>query len=148
MHTASRRGGSLLLWSTLPGSVIAASLLALIGYCSTLLRAAATGGAVETAGAGFWLAVGGFFVASATVVVMQAVRLARRVAGPESSLQRALQRIRTHDIGFRVALRRGDLLTDLARECNELLEWLNENPPPGVRTGSDVVVLDAERTTP
>ena len=67
------------------------------------------------------------------------LRLAGRVAGPEYRLRRALQRIRTGDLGFRVNLRRGDLLAGLAQECNELLDWLNANPPRGAHTGTDIV---------
>jgi hypothetical protein len=139
---AGVRGRLLRLSLALPGAVMAASLLALVGWCHSLLAAASAGRAADPTGVGFWLAVGGFFAASAAVVVLQSVRLARRVAGPELRLRRALQRIRARDVGFRVTLRRGDLLADLARECNEVLEWLNANPPPGVRTGSDVVGLD------
>jgi hypothetical protein len=29
-------------------------------------------------------------------------------------------------------------LTGLARDCNELLDWLNQNPPSGAHTGNDV----------
>jgi hypothetical protein len=43
-------------------------------------------------------------------------------------------------------LRRGDLLTGLAEECNALLDWLNENPPRGVATGSDVVQVAVSRS--
>jgi hypothetical protein len=135
-------GRLLRLSLTLPGAIMAVSLLSLVAWSHSLLTAAAAGRGGDPAGVGFWLAVGGFFAASAAVVVVQSVRLARRVAGPELRLRRALQRIRSHDIGFRVTLRRGDLLSDLARECNEVLEWLNANPPAGVRMGSDVVVLD------
>jgi hypothetical protein len=43
-----------------------------------------------------------------------------------------------------VSLRRGDLLSGLAQECNELLEYLNSNPPSGAKTGTDVVDIAFE----
>jgi hypothetical protein len=127
------------LVGVLPGLGLAFSLLILAIYCRDVLLAAATGVELPDAGADFWLAVGGFLVASATVVLVAALRLSRRVTGPEYRLRLALQRIRSCDVGFRITLRRGDLLHGLARECNELLDWLNENPPAGMKTGSDVV---------
>ena len=47
-----------------------------------------------------------------------------------------------------------DYLTEIADELNSTLDWLNDNPPPGVKTGGDVVehhelgMLDATRRTP
>jgi hypothetical protein len=142
------RGQLLRVSLVLPGALMAVSLLALLLWCRALLGAAAEGRPAVVGGFDFWLAVGGFFTACGAVVVVQSMRLASRVAGPELRLRRALQRIREHDIGFRVTLRRGDLLTELARDCNELLDWLNANPPAGVRTGSDVVAIDVAEEGP
>jgi hypothetical protein len=122
----------------LPGLLLLCSSTAMVGYCRHLLQQAAAGVAIELGG-GFWLAVGSFVASCAAVALLQTLRIAHRVAGPEHRLRRALQRMRGGDLGFRIALRRGDLLGGLARECNELLDWLNHNPPAGVRTGGDVV---------
>lgn len=78
-------------------------------------------------------------LAAGVVIVLQSSRLATRVAGPELRLIRAMQRIRSGDLAFRVHLRKGDLLGGLARECNALLDWLNANPPAGAHTGTDLV---------
>lgn len=132
-----------------PGLLMAASLVGLAAYCHALLAEAVAGQATTVGGFGFWVAVGGFFAACVGAIVWQCLRLAGRVAGPEYRLRRALQRIRAHDVAFRVTLRRGDLLTGLARECNELLDWLNQNPPVGTRVGGDVVdveSIDSERS--
>jgi hypothetical protein len=138
--------GRLLRFSlVLPGVVMATSLGGLATYCHAVLTAAADGREPPIGGASFWLAVVAFFAASAGAIVLQCVRLAARVAGPEYRLRRALQRIRSHDVGFRVSLRRGDLLGGLARECNDLLDWLNQHPPRGARTGGDVVDIETER---
>ena len=138
------RGRLLHLSPVLPGLVLAVSLGLLVGYCHDLLDDAAAGRAIHIGGPAFWVAVGGFFGACLAAIVLHCVRLVARVAGPEYRLCRALQRIRGHDVGFRVSLRRGDLLSGLAKECNELLDWLNQNPPSGVHTGGDVVEVEAE----
>jgi hypothetical protein len=33
-------------------------------------------------------------------------------------------------------------LKEVAAEFNKLLDWLNENPPPGVKTGTDLIEVD------
>lgn len=55
-----------------------------------------------------------------------------------------MQRVRQGDIAHRVHLRRDDELSQLAAEFNTLLDWLNENPPAGVRTGGDVVEMEVD----
>jgi len=63
-----------------------------------------------------------FVLASGMLVLVQSLRLANRVAGPEYRLIEVLRRIRSGDLTVRAHLRRGDLLRDLAGECNALLE--------------------------
>lgn len=82
--------------------------------------------------------------AACLVVVVHGMRTAHRVAGPEYRLIQSLRRVRRGDLAFRVSLRRGDLLTDLAQECNALIDWLNQNPPRGATTGNDVVEVELE----
>ncbi len=62
--------------------------------------------------------------------------------GPSHRLIDAMQRVREGDIGFRVHLRKGDMLMDVANEFNHLLDWLNANPPGDVKVGSDVVDVE------
>lgn len=130
----------LALVAPLVGLLVA--VVALTFYCSSLLGAAAEGRVVAVGELPLLLLAGGFLLASGLTVVAQSLRVAHRVAGPEFRLCQAMQRIRSGDIAFRVDLRRGDLLTDLAHECNALLDWLNANPPSGVRRGGDVVCVD------
>ncbi len=78
------------------------------------------------------------------IVVVHGMRVAHRVVGPEHRLIQTLRRVRRGDLSFRVSLRRGDLLADLAHECNALIDWLNQNPPIGATTGSDLVDVGIE----
>ncbi len=80
-----------------------------------------------------------FFVICSLVMAVQGLRFSHRIAGPAYRLCKSLERIRTGDIGFRVTLRKGDYLTEIAEEFNTTLDWLNENPPAGATTGGDVV---------
>ena len=77
---------------------------------------------------------------------MQALRFSHRIAGPIYRITKSLQQVRSGDIGFRVHLRQGDHLTEIAAELNLLLDWLNANPPAGVRTGGDVVQLEGDES--
>lgn len=128
------------------GAAFAGMLLVTVGiayYCHLLLRDATAGQRAPESGVLVplaWVLV----AASCVVVVFQSLHVANRVAGPERRLAQAMQRIRSGDLSFRIHLRRGDLLTPLARECNELLEWLNANPPVGAEVGSDVVRVDTD----
>lgn len=131
----------------LPILSMVGAILLLTVYCRSLLLEAAAGKPVAIGGVPLALVAGGFLFASASVVLLQSMRVAARVAGPELRLVRAMQRIREGDISFRVNLRRGDLLTDLARECNDLLDWLNANPPRGARTGGDIVEVEEPVTS-
>ncbi|MCA8941683.1 MAG: hypothetical protein KDB80_03915 [Planctomycetes bacterium] len=90
------------------------------------------------------LSVLGFFVVCSVVMAVQGLRFSHRIAGPAFRLCKSLERIRSGDIGFRVTLRRGDYLTEIAEELNETLDWLNANPPQGVRTGTDVFEVGRE----
>lgn len=85
------------------------------------------------------------FVASLlAVMLVEVCNMIRRFRGPEQQIRVAMQRIRAGDIGFRVARRPGEPMARLVHECNGLLEWLNQNPPCGVRVDGDVFDLDAD----
>lgn len=131
-----------------PIVVMSGSLLVLVAQCRTLLERAAAGEPLGAAGMGVWGAVVAFLVSVAVVVGSEVVRLASRLHGPELRLRWALQRIRRGDLAFRVSLRRGDPLRALADDCNELLEWLNANPPAGASVGSDIVEVHLDDEEP
>lgn len=113
------------------------------------LHSAAVGGPVAVSLPG-WIALALLaVVAGLSLLVMQHQRLCHHLQGPEQRLRGALQRIREGDLAFRVTLRKGDLLAPLADECNELLDWLNRNPPAAAnRIGSDLVPLKARSKPP
>lgn len=130
------------LW--LPALVIVVASLALADHCRQLLADAGRAAPAALDSVTLSLVLGGFVLASAALVMVQAGRMAVRVEGPERRLIQALRRMRSGDLSFRVNLRRGDPLVGVARECNELLDWLNANPPAGARVGGDIVEVEDE----
>lgn len=125
----------------LPTIGLTAAAVIVAVFCRRLLGEASQAEAELPSLVPLFLSVLGFVVVCGVVVVHQALRFSHKIAGPVYRITRSMERIREGDIGFRVHLRRGDYLTEIAEELNLLLDWLNENPPPGVRTGSDVVEL-------
>ncbi|MFQ5503554.1 MAG: HAMP domain-containing protein [Planctomycetota bacterium] len=73
-----------------------------------------------------------FILSSGGVVVLQAVRYSNRIAGPTYRLVKSLERVMEGDLNFRVKLREGDELTDLAEALNRHIDWLQEHPPMGI----------------
>lgn len=126
------------LGAVLPVAAITAAVGLMTLVCRQLLAEATAGDAVPALELPFYAGGACFLLAAVAVVVVQSMRIAGRVSGPEFRLVQSLQRIRSGDLAFRVHLRKGDLLADLAHECNVLLDWLNANPPVGSRTGSDL----------
>lgn len=75
-------------------------------------------------------------------LLVEVANIGRRFRRPEQQVRLAMQRIRAGDVGFRIARRRGEPLGRLVHECNDMLEWLNRNPPEGTRIDRDVFELD------
>lgn len=126
----------------LPLFAILVSIGAITWLSDRILQEAARGEVSRMTSTFLVLAVVGFCVSCSAVVIGYAYRLLSRLMGPSHRLISAMQRIREGDIGFRVHLRKGDMLMDVANELNHLLDWLNTNPPGGVTVGSDVVDVD------
>lgn len=122
-----------------PLAMLAIAVVVITWFCRDMLIGAIAGEATVGAELPLYVAAGCFLLAAGAVVVLQSVQVAERVSGPEFRLVQSLRRIRSGDLAFRVHLRKGDLLGGLAQECNELLEWLNQNPPSGAHTGSDLL---------
>ncbi|GEM_PF-2922946 len=80
-----------------------------------------------------FIALFSFILAAGVVVVIQALRYSHKIAGPTFRLVRSLKSIRNGDLSFRVKLRKGDELTEIAEEVNRLMDWLADHPPKGVR---------------
>ena len=128
----------------LPALVLSASILGIAWFCRHVIEEAERIDMDLPSLLPLLLAVLGFTLVSCFFVVAQAIRMANRIAGPTLRITTAMQRVRLGDIGFRVYLRRGSYLSEIALEFNKVLDWLNENPPEGVLTGSDVVDVYAE----
>lgn len=80
----------------------------------------------------------------ALVLLVEVLGVGARLGRSEQQVRRAMQRIRAGDVGFRVRTHSGEPLARLVHECNSTLEWLNHNPPKGVRIDGDVFDLAAD----
>jgi methyl-accepting chemotaxis protein len=67
-----------------------------------------------------------FVVVAGAIAVWQAWRHSHRVVGPANRIASLLRRLRSGDTGFRVELRSGDELQEVADELNELIETLEQ----------------------
>ena len=67
-----------------------------------------------------------FVVIAGAIAVWQAWRHSHRVVGPAHRIASLLRRLRSGDTGFRVELRHGDELQEVADELNELIETLQQ----------------------
>lgn len=67
-------------------------------------------------------------------LVTNSVKISHLVAGPAFRICQSIKQIRGGNIGFKIALRKGDFLTEIRDELNLLLDTLNENPPSGFTT--------------
>lgn len=132
--TGGSRGGALAL-------VAVGTVLSTAAAWSALLGAAASSASTHST-IPIYIAGGTIVLLACLVVVVHATRTAHRIAGPEYRLVQSLRRLRQGDLSFRIGLRRGDLLAGLADECNQVIEWLNQNPPSGSRTGTDLVEVE------
>lgn len=126
-------------------SVIVAMCIAATWFaaeCVSHLRALASGASSSVDG----LVVSASVLVASLVVVLlvEVANFTRRFHRPEQQVRAAMQRIRAGDVGFRVALRRGEPLSRLLHECNGLLEWLNRNPPGGARVDADVFEIGSD----
>lgn len=90
------------------------------------------------------LSILGFFLCAVCVALFQGLRYSNRIIGPTQRLCSIMRKVRAGDLTVRAHLRRGDYLRDLATELNALIDWLNEYPPPGSKTGGDLVNVDQD----
>lgn len=122
-----------------PAVILVASILGVAWFCRALLQEAERVDMELPGLLPLFLGVFGICLVSCLLVVLQGLRLQRRLAGPTLRVIAGMQRVRVGDLSFRIHLRRGDYLSEVAFEFNKVIDWLNENPPDGARTGSDVV---------
>ncbi|MFT4514728.1 MAG: hypothetical protein ACI89X_004371 [Planctomycetota bacterium] len=126
-------------------SVVVAMCIAATWFaaeCVSHLRSLTTG--AMPAADGLMISASVFVASLVVVLLAEVANFTRRFHRPEQQVRAAMQRIRAGDVGFRVALRRGEPLGRLLHECNGMLEWLNRNPPSGVRMDADVFEIESD----
>ncbi|MEM7202734.1 MAG: hypothetical protein AAF628_20875 [Planctomycetota bacterium] len=76
-----------------------------------------------------FVSVLGFVLASAAIVVHQAIRFSHRIAGPSYRFIKSMEQVGGGDTDFRIKLRKDDLLTEVADAFNDMLDGLDAQGP-------------------
>ena len=84
-----------------------------------------------------------FFAFTATFLVAMALRLSHQVAGASYRISQTLVAYREGDRDVRAHLRHGDLLTELADDLNDFLDWMDEKESARPRGGSSVAAVSS-----
>jgi len=124
--------------SLFPALALAMATMIIAVFCRKLMGEAARTEAALPSLVPLFISSLGFALVSILIIFNQALRFSHRIAGPAYRLRQACSRIMGGDISFRVQLRKGDHLTEVADSLNDLLEWLNEHPPDGVEVLRDL----------
>lgn len=116
-----------------PALSLAMATMIIAIFCRKLLGEATQTEAELPSLVPLFLSVLGFALASCLIILHQAVRFSHRIAGPAYRLMRGFDQVKSGDLDCQIRLRKGDHLTDVADKFNEMVDWLNEHPPEGVK---------------
>jgi hypothetical protein len=131
---APLQGRLVLSMAWMPAVALAAIAILTGLYCSRLMtEAIETDSDLPVLGPLFSFVLA-FELVAAVFLMINALKVSHRVAGPAHNICKSLQRIRSGDLAFTVQLRKGDYLGEVRDQLNMLLDWLNDNPPPGAVT--------------
>ena len=130
------QGDLILKISLFPTLALAATTILLAVFCQKLTDEALLADIELPSLVPLLITVMGFVLVSVMFLLYNALKISHRIAGPIYRICKCIQRIRSGDVGFEITLRDGDHLEEVRDELNQLLDWLNDNPPAGVRTRS------------
>ena len=145
------QGDLILKISLFPTLALAATTILLAVFCQKLTDEALLADIELPSLVPLLITVMGFVLVSVMFLLYNALKISHRIAGPIYRLCKCIQRIRGGDINFEITLRDGDHLEEVRDELNQLLNWLNENPPAGVKTrasnGSEATMSESAHET-
>jgi hypothetical protein len=120
----------------LPAIALAAIAVTTAVYCSRLINESVPIDGDQGSMMPLFYLVLAFELMAAVFLMYSSLKMSHRVAGPAYRICRSLERLRSGDLAFSVSLRKGDHLVEIRDELNRVLDWLNQNPPPGCITRS------------
>ena len=146
------QGDLILKISLFPTLALAATTILLAVFCQKLTDEALLADIELPSLVPLLITVMGFVLVSVMFLLYNALKISHRIAGPIYRICKCIQRIRGGDIGFEITLRDGDHLEEVRDELNQLLTWLNENPPEGViktrsSNGSEATMSESAHET-
>ena len=130
--------------SLFPALSLAMATMIIAVFCRRLLGEAAQTEAELPSLVPLFLSVLGFAFVSGLIILHQAVRFSHRVAGPAYRLMKSFEEVKAGNLDCHIRLRKGDHLTDVADKFNEMLAWLNEHPPEGLKPATPEEKGEAE----
>lgn len=128
-----------------PTAALALTTVVVAYYCQRLVEEATLVDVALPSLSPLLWSVLGFCVVCSLVIVIRGLRFSHHVAGPAYRLCKSLERIRAGDTAFRVKLRDGDYLGEIADEMNRLLESMQAAARTATSAGAGDAA-NAERT--
>ncbi len=142
------QGQLILKISLFPTLALAATTILLSIFCQKLTDEALVADVELPSLVPLFITVMGFVLVSVMFLLYNALKISHRIAGPIYRICQSIKRIREGDVAFKIALRTGDHLEEVRDELNLLLDFLNENPGPGLKTrDSEGTTTAPEKTT-
>ncbi len=136
------QGDLILKISLFPTLALAATTILLAVFCQKLTDEALLADIELPSLVPLLITVMGFVLVSVMFLLYNALKISHRIAGPIYRICKCIQRIRSGDASFEITLREGDHLEEVRDELNQLLDWLNENPPPGLKLRASQAVSE------
>ena len=127
---------------------LAVTALVVAFFCRRLVDEALLGDADLPSLPPLLYSVLGYSLVCSIVIVVRGLRFTQRVAGPAYRLAKSLERARNGDLWFRVTLRDGDYLGEVADELNQLLDVLQAKRTSGGDKGPDCPEVPAQESMP
>lgn len=119
-----------------PALVLSFTTLVLCVYCRNLADEALMARVELPSLVPIFVTVISFLFVALGYVILNALKISNRIAGPMYRLRKTLEDVKAGDFTSRATLRDSDFLKVFADDLNEFLDWLEEHPPQGVATGS------------
>jgi len=111
-----------------PGLAMGVATLIVAALCQKVSDEAAAADVDLASLVPLFLAFALFVLASGGAVVLQALKISNRIAGPQLNMRRIVDRVLAGDHTQRVQLRNGDFMQSAAADINRLIEHFTKAP--------------------
>lgn len=131
-----------------PALVLSVTTVVLCVFCTNLADEALMARVELPSLVPILVTVIGFLVVAVGYVMLNALKISNRIAGPMYRLRNTLEDVKAGDFTARATLRDSDFLKVFADDLNDFLDWLEEHPPQDVATESSAAAHSAVAADP